>query len=113
MIKDNRMKRIGVDNASRRGPSSNLDIIHKNKNTDAQILYTDDQQIGGLDSNLPSIHGSQMHNGQQHTRGVSGVGYQPSQYGGAPRQGNGRFVKPPLHQIYAPNNARNDTSRLR
>ena len=42
MIKDNRMKRIGVDNASRRAPSSNLDIIHKNKNSNVQILYSDD-----------------------------------------------------------------------
>ena len=51
MIKDNRMKRIGVEDASRRAPSSN-DIIHKHKD-DVQILYTDDR-----DSNLPSIHGS-------------------------------------------------------
>ena len=51
MIKDNRMKRIGVDDAGRRAPSSN-DIIHKHKD-DVQILYTEDR-----DSNLPSIHGS-------------------------------------------------------
>ena len=52
MIKDNRMKRIGVEDASRRAPSSN-DIIHKHKESDVQILYADDR-----DSNLPSIHGS-------------------------------------------------------
>ena len=72
MIKDNRMKRIGVDNASRRVPSSsNLDIIHKNKNTDVQILYNDVQVGGDRDSNLPSIHGSQMQNG--HSRAYSGI----------------------------------------
>ena len=52
MIKDTRMKRIGVEDASRRAPSSQ-DIIHKHKEADVQILYTDDR-----DSNLPSIHGS-------------------------------------------------------
>jgi len=32
MIKDSRMKRIGVPTDSRRTPSSNLDIIYKHKN---------------------------------------------------------------------------------
>ena len=40
VIKDNRMKRIGVDDASRRAPSSN-DIIHKHKD-DVQILDSDE-----------------------------------------------------------------------
>jgi len=31
MIKDTRMKRIGVPTESRRTPSSNLDVIYKNK----------------------------------------------------------------------------------
>ena len=39
MIKDTRMKRIGEEAGSggyhRRTPSSNLDIIHKNRNADA------------------------------------------------------------------------------
>ena len=63
MIRDNRMKRIGVqDGISRRAPSSNLDVIYKNKDSDVQILYNDDERNNGsrADSNLPSIHGSQM-----------------------------------------------------
>ena len=85
------MKRIGVDNSSRRTPSSNLDIIHKNKNADAQILYAED-------SNLPSIHGgSQLHNVNNNGRG-SAAHQGLYQYGGGQqRQGGSRFVKPPLH----------------
>ena len=62
MIKDNRMKRIGVqEGLNKRAPSSNVDIIHKNKDTDVQILYRDDDRNGSrADSNLPSIHGSQL-----------------------------------------------------
>ena len=41
---------------SRRAPSSNLDIIHKHKASDVEILYAEN----GHDSNLPSIHGSQI-----------------------------------------------------
>ena len=72
MIKDTRMKRIGDDVGGgpyhRRTPSSNLDIIHKNRNADAQILYADDP----VGSNLPSIHGSQLGNG----RGSHAAAYQ-------------------------------------
>ena len=75
MIKDTRMKRIGVDNASRRTPSSNLDIIHKNKNADAQILYAEDS------NNLPSIHGSQLNNLNNGRGSAANQGYY--QYGAA------------------------------
>ena len=58
MIKDNRMKRVGVPKNDiyerQRAPSSNLDIIHRNQNADVEVLYNDDV----ADSNLPSIHGS-------------------------------------------------------
>ena len=61
MIRDNRMKRIGVvESASKMRPShgsmhnGSIDIIHKNKDVDMQVLYRDDDQR----SNLPSIHGS-------------------------------------------------------
>ena len=69
------MKRIGVDNASRRTPSSNLDVIHKNKNADAQILYAEDS------NNLPSIHGSQLNNLNNGRGSAAHAGYY--QYGAA------------------------------
>lgn len=34
MIRDHRGKNGGMESASRRGPSSNLDIIYKNKEAD-------------------------------------------------------------------------------
>ena len=106
MIRDQRLKRIGVENQSRRAPSSNLDVIHKNKDSDVQILYQED----GADSNLPSIHGSQI---QSRANGAL-YNYKNNQNYGTPAShhvGGSRFVKPPIHQIYAPN-GRND-HRLR
>ena len=76
MIKDTRIKRIGgvVENGGypRRTPSSNLDIIHKNKNADAQILYSAEPEEQYNNRNLPSIHGSQL----SHGRGSHPVAYQ-------------------------------------
>ena len=34
MIKDTRMKRVGVPSDNRRAPSSNLDVIHRGKDSD-------------------------------------------------------------------------------
>ena len=56
MIRDDRMRRNGQDTGGRsRAPSSNLDVIHRNKGSDVQILYRDIDNEG-VDSQLPSIH---------------------------------------------------------
>mmetsp|Transcript_37452 Transcript_37452/g.49262 ORF Transcript_37452/g.49262 Transcript_37452/m.49262 type:complete len:102 (-) Transcript_37452:918-1223(-) len=58
IIRDDRVKRIGMDDhGTRRTPSSNMDIIHKHKESDVHILYND---VDDVRSNLPSIHGSQV-----------------------------------------------------
>ena len=42
IIRDDRVKRVGIDDPGvRRTPSSNMDIIHKHKESDVAILYND------------------------------------------------------------------------
>lgn len=86
MIRDQRARNGGgLAQEHRRVPSSNLDIIHKNKDADVQILYQD-TETQHQDSNLPSIHGSQI-NSRARLNGGSGAGH---------RNGGSRFVKPAL-----------------
>lgn len=97
-----RLKRIGVNepSISRRAPSQN-DMIHKSSDRDVEILYSEDKKYAP-DSNLPSIHAS--HEKKERNLSANRGRLDGNRFR---QDGNPRFVKPPLHQVYG---VRNDSA---